>query len=297
MPHTPIYVDLTTAFEEQYRIPHGTIRVERKLIEAFVALDRNDVSFCRFDPRTRHFVAMSKQEALAAATTAPVADAKRQPRVSSRRNPVIAELHKLEVWVRRNIRDRFRRVRGEVVRVAIPTIDIFEPGSVMLLPGELQRQDFAKLMELRRRLNLKLAVVFYDLLDTLSNNDPRAHDPNSVDIPGSEFVLREASLVLPISKYSENELRKHAAKRSISLPQIQTIRLGHQIAEAPAIAAVAALTAGEFVLTVGDVTPRKNHQLLVDILGLTGARATEATHSAGYRRTNRRRRPATRCSQ
>lgn len=121
---------------------------------------------------------------------------------------------------------------------------------------------------------MNLAFLFYDLLDTLSNDDPRAHDADAADIPGSEFILREAFLVLPISGYSEGQLRKHAAKRGISLPATQTIRLGHQIADVPDATAVAGLTAGQFVLAVGDVTQRKNHQLLVEIWATLGRERT-----------------------
>lgn len=265
MAETRIYVDLTTAFEERHRIPHGTTRVERKLVEAFAGLGRTDVSFCRFDRGTLRFIAMSQLEALAAVTAQPVADAKRQARVSSRNNPAVAQLHKLEVWVRRNIRDRFRLARRETARVITQSADIFETGSILLLPGELQRHDFATLMRLRQRLNVRLAFVFHDLLDTLTNDDSRAHDPKAVNIPGSEFILREASLVLPNSFYSEGELRKHAAKRGLTLPPIQTIRLGHEIAKVSAAKPVAGLTSGHFVLTVGDVTARKNHRLLTEI--------------------------------
>ena len=166
-------------------------------------------------------------------------------------------------------------MRGWLIRKSGLTPDIFEPGSVLLLAGELQRQDFGQLMALRRRLDLRLVFVFYDLLGTLSNNDPRALDPNATNIPGTEFILREGALVLPISHYSETELRNHAAKRGISLMPVQTIRLGHLIDDVQDIGSVAGLTAGQFVLSVGDVTHRKNHKLLTDIWSaLAGERGT-----------------------
>lgn len=266
MPATRIIVDLTTAFEERSAIPHGTTRVERKLIEALAGLDRSDISFCRFDKRGRRFIPLSTADALAAVTTVAVADPKRAARISTRRSPLIAQLHALEVWFRQSVRDPIRRARSKaLINKPAAATSLFDQGTILLLPGELQRQDFGFLMSLRRNLNVRLAFLFYDLLDTLPAGDPRADDPDAIDIPGSNFVMREASLILPISHYSEGELRKHAAARDLPLPPVRTIRLGHQIADAPATEGVADLTPGQFVLTVGDVTGRKNHRLLTGI--------------------------------
>ncbi len=266
MPATRIIVDLTTAFEERSAIPHGTTRVERKLIEALAKLDRSDISFCRFDKRSRQFIPLSAADALAAVTTVAVADARRAARISTRRLPLVAQLHALEVWFRRSVRDPIRRARSKaLIDKPAATPGMFDEGAILLLPGELQRQDFGFLMSLRRNLKIKLTFLFYDLLDTLPAGDPRADDPDAIDIPGSNFVMREASLILPISHYSEGELRRHAATRGLTLPPMRTIRLGHQIADLPATDGVAGLAPGQFALTVGDVTGRKNHKLLTGI--------------------------------
>lgn len=272
MPANRIIVDLTTAFDERNTIPHGTTRVERKLIEALARLDRGDIAFCRFDKRSSQFVPLSAAEALAAATTVPIADSRRAARVSTRHRPGVKQLHQLEVWFRKRVRDPIRQARSKA-RIEKALADtttasaagIFDDGAILLLPGELQRQDFGFLMSLRRRLNIKLAFLFYDLLDTLSADDPRLRDPDAANIPGSNFVMREASLILPISHYSAGELRNYASAHGIALPPVKTIRLGHQIADAPALDGVDGLTSGEFVLTVGDVNHRKNHALLTGI--------------------------------
>lgn len=281
MPATRIIVDLTTAFEERNTIPHGTTRVERKLIEALARLGRNDIAFCRFDKRTSQFTPLSAAEALATATTVPVADSRRAARVSTRHRPGVKQLHQLEVWFRKSVRDPIRQARSKariekaLVDTTTSAASIFDGDSILLLPGELQRQDFGLLMSLRRKLNIKLAFIFYDLLDTLPAGDPRLRDPEATSIPGSNFVMREASLILPISHYSAGELRKYAAAHDIALPPVKTIRLGHQIAEAQAVDGVDGLVPGQFVLTVGDVNHRKNHSLLTGIWSaLARARST-----------------------
>ena len=62
------------------------------------------------------------------------------------------------------------------------------------------------------------------------------------------------------------------------------IRLGHRIAAADAAAPAAAatevpgLTPGGFVITVGDVVPRKNHALLTGIWTELRANAAARSH-------------------
>ncbi|WP_210208324.1 glycosyltransferase, partial [Rhodoplanes roseus] len=164
------------------------------------------------------------------------------------------------------VRDRFRRRRRAVLEQVAGPADIFSPGAWLLLPGELQRHDFAHLIALRRRLGLRLVAVFYDLLGTLPPDDPRVKDPEAADIPSSEFILRHAALVLSISAFSAAALTAHARARGTAMPPLSVIRLGHRIGPAAADApAVDGLVPGGYVLTVGDVTARKNHRLLVDL--------------------------------
>lgn len=279
MASTQISVDLTTAYQKQEHLPHGTLRVERKLIEALARLRRDDISFCRFDARSGRMVALSREEALAIATANPAGSVRRQRTFYTRTWPVIASLHKFEVWFRRNVRDAIRRQLRSHAAAAPETVAAraqpingpapveragLAPESILLLPGELQRQDFSYLIQVRRAQGMRMAIVFYDLLDTLAEHDPRANDPDATDIPGSEFIMREASLILPISDQSGNELRKHAAARGMALPPMRTIRLGHEIADVPPTP-VDGLVPGQFVLSVGDLTGRKNHRLLTDI--------------------------------
>ena len=168
-----LYVDLTTAFDERGRIAHGTVRVERELVGALAELGGSDVVFCRFDRAAGRFVEIAAAEVPAIVRAPTVVEVRRALRPAWRSHPWLAAGRRLERWFRTNIRDPFRR-RRVIVRQVVAPPDIFAPGSFLLLPGELQRQDFAVLMELRRRLGLRLAFVFYDLLGTLSADDPRA---------------------------------------------------------------------------------------------------------------------------
>lgn len=265
----PLFVDLTTAFQERGRIAHGTVRVERELVGALAEralAGRDDLAFCRFDPAARRFVAVAAAEVLAIVRAPTGAERRRAPRPAWRSHPVLQAGRRLERFVRTAIRDRFRRQRRAVLEQVAGPADIFPPGAWLLLPGELQRHDFAHLIALRRRLGVRLATVFYDLLGTLRADDPRVTNPDAADIPSSEFILRHAALVLSISAFSAGALRAHAAERGVALPPLAVIRLGHRIGPAEEGGpAVAGLAPAGYVLTVGDVTARKNHRLLVDL--------------------------------
>jgi glycosyltransferase involved in cell wall biosynthesis len=274
-----LYIDLTTAFEERHRIPHGTIRVERSLVGALVARGASEVAFCRFNAPTQRFVLMAPDEVRATVTTQAVAEARRDvPAVPIKAAPSRLRRAGLAVehFVRREIRGRFRRARGAVVRQTISPGEIFEPGAWLLLPGELQRHSFAHLMALKRSHDLHLAFVFYDLLDTLAATDPRASDPAATDIPSTEFIMREADLILPISQFSAGRLRQHAIERGRRLPPMTVIRLGHELpAPASSAAAVPGLEPNAFALSVGDVVGRKNHHFLAQVwASLARERAT-----------------------
>lgn len=271
----PLFVDLTTAFQERGRIAHGTVRVERELVGALAEraiASRADLRFCRFDPAAHRFVAVTAEEALAVARAATEPERRRTPRPAWRSHPLMQLGRRLERFVRTEIRDRFRRRRRAVVEAVVAPMagaaEIFPAGAWLLLPGELQRHDFAHLIALRRRLGLRLATVFYDLLGTLPPGDPRLDDPDAADLPSSEFILRHAALVLSISRFSADTLAAHAAERGTTLPPLSVIRLGHRLGPAePDMPPVDGLTPGGYVLTVGDVTGRKNHRLLADIWG------------------------------
>ncbi len=98
----------------------------------------------------------------------------------------------------------------------------------------------------------------------LENGDPRLDDPDS-DLPQTDFMVREASLILPISRFSEAELRRHLAHRGLAGPPIAPIRLAGALPAAGQGQPVPGFEPGRFVLCVGDVVERKNHALLVRV--------------------------------
>jgi glycosyltransferase involved in cell wall biosynthesis len=135
----------------------------------------------------------------------------------------------------------------------------------MLIPGELQRHDFVRIAELRR-IGTRVVFLFYDLLRVLPVEDPRLRDPAALDLPGSDFMVREAALILAISRFSAEALGARLKALGIAGPPVEVIRLaGALTPEHGRMAAVPELAPGGFVASVGDVVERKNHAMLVSI--------------------------------
>jgi len=212
---------------------------------------------------------VSAGAALAAATAKPVAESRRTPPPSTA-GPLKQLGRKVEAWVRQRIRAPFRRwlaLRGSRRQVeAAPgtPAPVFEPGSVVMFPGEL-RHDYRALMLLKRSLSLDFVFMFYDLHGYLPAGDPRLDDPDAVDVHGTDFFLREGALILSISRFSAGELQKVVSARGRPAPPVIPIRLAGSLAPAHLDRPVASLEPGRFVLCVGDVCHRKNHAFLGEV--------------------------------
>jgi glycosyltransferase involved in cell wall biosynthesis len=261
-----IYVDMTTAYEEAGRLPHGTTRVERGLITGIAEIDAPNVEFCRFNRRRGRFVLVPRGQAASIAAAAAASEARRNAAPRWREHATLKAGRRIEAWVRANVRDRLRRRSVALMNRINPSYEVLLPGSTLVFPGEMQRHDFRLLMHLRHRRGLQLAFVYFDMLNVLAADDPRLRDSSAVDIPSTDFMVREGSLLLSISRYSAQLLVDHVTKQGRKCPPIEVIRLGHSLTQGNAsVAPVAGLEAGRFVLAVGDLVPRKNYALLAAI--------------------------------
>jgi glycosyltransferase involved in cell wall biosynthesis len=264
LPRHDLLVDLTTIHAERGRHAHGTTRVERGLVAALSEIAPPSVGFCRYDRLLGRFVAVDRRQAQAIATAASFAEARREVPVPTRRHPLRAIRRRAEVWLRSTAQRRLRTLRAGIDRLRLRPRD--EPnGATILIPGELQRHDFARIAELRR-MGTRVVFLFYDLLRVLPADDPRLRDPVAIDLPGSDFMVREAALILAISRFSAEALGARLKALGIAGPPVEVIRLaGALTPEHGRMAAVPELAPGGFVASVGDVVERKNHAMLVSI--------------------------------
>ena len=262
-PH--LYVDVTTNLQERGRHPHGTTRVSGGIVSALAEMDRPDISFFAYSRNADRFDLVPRDQILAL-STAPVPPDVHRAVAPRWRQTRLAGLARA---IRRSIRARRHRAQPPIAAAATVTRlepDIFEPGSILLFPGEHDRQDFSRLKRLRDTKQIDLVFVFYDLLQVLADDDPRLADPSASDLPGSDFIAREASLAMAISRFSAGEFRRHLARRGAMGPETQVIRLASSFRPAGGAARpVAGLEEKQFILTVGDVVQRKNHALLARV--------------------------------
>lgn len=259
---TPLlYVDVTTAWQEASTHPHGTTRVERGVVDALAKLDLAHVRFFRFERAAGRYVAVPTEAAGTLADSVPQADGRRELRRPPGRLGIAAR--RLEKWVRRSLRDPWRRRRALGLSTT-PSAVPFERGSRLLFASEINRHDYGALMRLRRDLELTFAIVFFDAHNVLARGDPRLADARASDIPNTDFMLREAALLLSISQFSTGQLHALVETRGTTAPPIRQIRLAGRLPRISAPRPLAGLEPGRFVLTVGDVTVRKNHAMLFE---------------------------------
>jgi glycosyltransferase involved in cell wall biosynthesis len=255
-----LYVDMTTIAQEIGRHPHGTTRVERGIVATLARNEAPDSAFVVYSRATGGWSAMSAELALDIATAPTVPEVMREPEPAWRLHPLIMWARSL----RRRARTLWQRPSIEAAPAQAPE-DPFVPGGILLLAGEHDRQDFARLMTLKRTKQLSLVFLFYDLLHVLDDDDPRLADPLVADLPQTDFMVREASLILPISHFSAATLRRHLERRGVPGPPIVPVRLAGELPARDGGNTVPGLQPGAFVLCVGDVVHRKNHALLVEV--------------------------------
>jgi glycosyltransferase involved in cell wall biosynthesis len=249
---TRLWIDLTTTFEERGRHAHGTTRVERSIVRAFADQPALTHSFVAFDRARGHFVPLAR-EAVLAILAVPVRPDRQRDRAGRWRRRFWA----LPVHVRHLFRVPSAMAQG--------SSDPFAAGDTILFSGEHSRHDFPRLTALKREKRLHFAFVLFDLLQVLENGDPRLDDPEAADLPQTDFMVREAALILPISHFSSAELHRHLVRRGLPGPPITPIRLAGALPGTGPGRAVPGFVPGRFVLCVGDVVERKNHALLLRI--------------------------------
>ena len=252
-----LWVDITTSVEDIGRIPHGTLRVERGIAAAMTELNDGCIGFVAFDRREGRFFELSRQVAdeIVTASTEP------------ERTRELAGVWKRRAWAMQGRATRLFSFSALArPAVSVPADVPFADGDTLLLPSEHDRHDFACLTRLKRTRHLKLAFVFYDLLRVLNDDDPKLAALDPTGLPQTEFMVREADLLLPISHYSARILREHLRRRGASSVPVEPIRLAaDMLPAANPPEPIAGLVPGGFVLSVGDVVHRKNHKLLVQV--------------------------------
>ena len=233
-----VWIDITTA--ASFPPPAtGIPRVEWNLADAACAL-RPDVRLCLYEARLGRYseVPVDGFRRLVAARTAGVA--------GSVGDTVELDVHRHE-----------RRASGGA--------GIFGRGDVVVSCGFDWRPELANLAQLyalRDAIGLRVVTVCHDLIAIRFPH----FIPGMVDVfaPYLAQMLQHADHVMCISRCSRDDLLDWAEATGARTPATSVMPLGSVVADAADVAdpRVAALLGRPFLLTVGTLERRKNHEVL-----------------------------------
>ncbi len=128
--------------------------------------------------------------------------------------------------------------------------------------------DLELLAEEKRRHGFKVVMICYDMIPLLL-----PHYTMPPVLPVFEAYMRAtaqvADEVLCISRSSERDFRTFCTEWGFARVRTSILRLGSDLAQAPAARPerLPMLDCGRFVLVVGTIEPRKNHELLYQLWG------------------------------
>ena len=122
---------------------------------------------------------------------------------------------------------------------------------------------FKELFEWIRSLQLESTFVIYDMIPSLvpqySTLDPAVFDANV------RSVVEEASRLLTISECSASDIRSFCEREEIECQPISVLHLASAVTLTEPRRPSSRQPLENFVLCVGTIEPRKNHQLLLDV--------------------------------
>jgi glycosyltransferase involved in cell wall biosynthesis len=142
-----------------------------------------------------------------------------------------------------------------------------QPGDLICCFGSenYQMEEAISASKHLRQAGGKVVRIIYDMIPATQPqwiNEKVCHDFCS----SIRKAIETADLLLTISTYSQLDLQRFASDSGISLPPVQTIRLGddvvHERKRIPKEPIQAERPQRPFFLCIGTVEPRKNHQLL-----------------------------------
>ena len=122
---------------------------------------------------------------------------------------------------------------------------------------------FLELFEWIRSRQLESTFVIYDMIPSLlpqySTLDPAVFDANV------RSVVEEASRLLTISECSASDIRSFCEREEIECQPISVLHLASAVTLTEPRRPSSRQPLENFVLCVGTIEPRKNHQLLLDV--------------------------------
>lgn len=261
-----ILLDVTLCFRSMGRSPDGILRAERNFALAALDIAEAKVAFCRYDRRTGQFYEVRRQD-LAFIATYDRRTARLRPRGRPRWICAAVEFlnssdgrryHLLRWDIRRFLPLRVLSRRLDRARIG--------PNTVYTLAGlGFDTHDPNAILALKRSTGASIFVLCFDIVPIVRPEyyqSPAVHDRFKRFF---EATLRFADRIGVISEATRRDVAEFARTAGIPLPPTSLVLLGTEIGEPPPSErpdTLPDLRPGGYVLCVGNINVRKNHDLL-----------------------------------
>ena len=254
------FIDLTTSLRWRRGTPVGLSRVELALAESCLTSTPDGVGFCRYDRRSDSFlpVPLSTVRSL---ITPLEPGAVRSDRRETRFPHLRQAGRALERSVRRSVRAPIRAAGGLLRQ----PLDL-RPGDVVILGGDTWSQvSLATLTRLHRQRGVRVVILCHDLIPILFPHfyPELAERQRYADF--IDFSLAEAAAIFCSSQSTMDDLLSYAARTGRQAAgEVRRLTLGATLPAQPSAEKPPGLAhlPDDFVLSVGTLQLRKNHQLL-----------------------------------
>ncbi|MFZ0942393.1 MAG: glycosyltransferase family 1 protein [Syntrophobacteraceae bacterium] len=262
-----IWFDATTIMRLRSQSPVGLSRVEAHVLMGALKLDAERVGFSCYNryQNVMEKLARSRVEALLAGygQSGGHGHGARRPQ----KNLLLRALREIE----RGIRVGSRRTLGHARQWAPWDTKLvrFNPGDIFVLSGATwDMVDAAVLEKMINRDGVCLVVLIADMIPWRFPHQYESERSVSRFLRLAELAARRASLVLSISRTTSEDFAEFASEVGVKPGRMEIIHLGASSpapqARQPAGMPEDLLSSG-YVLSVGTIQVRKNHQLLYQL--------------------------------
>lgn len=253
-----IALDITTTYRNRWRIPHGIARVEQEIIRRLIDEKKLDICFFRHAKET-NVAKLIDREAVSALIAESKDNASDQSPITRNEaaGPFMKRLRLLEWTLRQSRRKASKLLFAK--RTGLPN-PVKTGDSWILFTGHNWHAH-----ELARKLPTTSRIAFL-IHDILPLTHSQFADPEFAAY--FSFVANRADRIFTVSEYSKSAILSVAPRLAgrVSVVHLGMDHLFNRTATMPRPTNLGVPDNGQFLLTVGGQTERKNQRFLIDVM-------------------------------
>ena len=264
MSASAIWFDATTMKRLRKKSPAGMSRIEAHVLAGALALDPARVGFCHWNRYNGAIEKLARSEVQTLLKSYGQSGGQSHGAQRDRGNITLGVLREIERRVRTVVRKKLGQARQRFGLGA--RLVRFNPGDIFVISGTTwDMLDAAVLEKVILRSRARLVVLLADMIPWRFPCQFQENGAVGNFLRFAELTARRASLVLSISQNTNEDFEQFAASIGIGPGRREMIHLGANspdpLARQPAGMPGDLLERG-YVLSVGTMQVRKNHQLL-----------------------------------